>query len=203
VIAAIDRAIQLKSTYHIRIINLSLGRRVFESFRTDPLCKAVERAWRAGIFVAVAAGNMGRDRSLGTDGYATIASPGNDPYVMTVGAYNARGTTTRADDQLTTFSSKGPTMVDHVVKPDILAPGNFVVSTRSPTSLLATYTSTLVSTSEYKLSGSGTSADYLRLSGTSMATPMVSAAAALMLQANPALTPDQVKARMMRTACTS
>ena len=91
VIEAIETAIVLKDTYNIRVINLSLGRPVFESYTLDPLCQAVEAAWKAGIVVVVAAGNTGRDNSLGTHGYGTIASPGNDPYVITVGATNAKG----------------------------------------------------------------------------------------------------------------
>ena len=75
VIAAIDRAIALKSAYNIRVMNLSLGRVIKESYTKDPLCQAVERAWRAGIVVVVAAGNNGRDNSMGTSGYATITSP--------------------------------------------------------------------------------------------------------------------------------
>ena len=128
VIAAIDEAIALKGTYNIRVINLSMGHPVYESFKIDPLCQSVEAAWKAGITVVVAAGNLGRDNTLGTDGYATITSPGNDPYVITVGAMNANGTPWRSDDKITSYSSKGPTLVDHVVKPDIVAPGNNVVS---------------------------------------------------------------------------
>ena len=88
VISAIQEAIQLKSMYNIRVINLSLslGRPVFESYKLDPLCQAVEAAWKTGIVVVVAAGNSGRDNSQGTNGYATITSPGNDPCVITVGA---------------------------------------------------------------------------------------------------------------------
>jgi len=73
VIAALDRAVQLKKAYNIRVINLSLGRTIRESFQVDPLCQAVERAWKAGIVVVVAAGNNGRDNSMNTNGYATIA----------------------------------------------------------------------------------------------------------------------------------
>jgi serine protease AprX len=86
VIAAIQQAIQLQSQYNIRVINLSLGRPVFESYTLDPLCQAVEQAWNAGIVVVVAAGNTGRDNSHGTAGFATIDAPGNDPAVITVGA---------------------------------------------------------------------------------------------------------------------
>ena len=91
-IAAIQRAIALKSTYNIRVINLSLGRGIWESYTLDPLCQAVESAWKAGIVVVVAAGNSGRDNSMGTDGYATVGAPGNDPYVLTVGATLTHGT---------------------------------------------------------------------------------------------------------------
>ena len=115
VIAAIERAIQLKNQYNIRVINLSLGRPVFESYTVDPLCQAVESAWQAGIVVVVAAGNSGRDSS-GTHGYATISSPGNDPYAITVRRYETNGTTLGADARLPRYSSKGPTLYDHVVE---------------------------------------------------------------------------------------
>ena len=91
VIAAIQKAIALKDKYNIRVINLSLGRGVFESYTLDPLCQAVEQAWKAGIAVVVAAGNEGRDNSVGNQGYGTITAPGNDPFVITVGAMNTRG----------------------------------------------------------------------------------------------------------------
>jgi len=92
------------------------------------LCQAVEAAWKAGIVVVVAAGNDGRDNSFGTNGYGTIEAPGNDPYVITVGAMKTEATATRSDDLIASYSSKGPTPVDHIVKPDIVAPGNRVVS---------------------------------------------------------------------------
>src|ERR1035441_8206997 len=134
VIAAIDTAIQLyrSGKYNIRVINLSLGRPVFEPAAYDPLCQAVEQAWRAGIVVVVAAGNEGRDNSVGENGYGTINSPGNDPYVITGGAIKTEGTTTRTDDLIASYSSKGPTLYDHYVKPDLVAPGNLVVSTLPP-----------------------------------------------------------------------
>ena len=86
VLAAINQAIALKSAYNIRVINMSLGRPVYESYTQDPICQAVEAAWQAGIVVVVSAGNNGRDNSFGNEGYGTINSPGNDPYVITVGA---------------------------------------------------------------------------------------------------------------------
>src|SRR6266853_5725113 len=137
VIAAIQRAIALKSQYNIGVLNLSLGRGVFESYKLDPLCQAVEQAWNAGIVVVVAAGNYGRDNSNNNEGYGTITAPGNDPYVITVGAMRTMGTATRADDVIASYSSKGPTMLDHIVKPDIVAPGNLIVSSlASPTDTL-------------------------------------------------------------------
>ncbi len=226
VIAAIQTAISLKSTYNIRVINLSLGRQVYESYTLDPLCQAVEAAWNAGIVVVVAAGNQGRNDSAGTEGYGTIAVPGNDPYAITVGAMKTAGTPTRSDDTIASYSSKGPTAYDYVVKPDIVAPGNQVISTLAPNaSLLSSPTDVYLteyssySTTTSTGSGGNTknnkknstsslstvttntiSPSYMRLSGTSMATPVVSGAAVLLLQQNPNLTPDQVKARLMKTA---
>ena len=203
VIAAIDRAIALKSTYNIRVINLSLGRGIYESYKQDPLCQAVEKAWKAGIVVVVAAGNLGRDNSFGEQGYGTITAPGNDPYVITVGAMKSMFTNTAADDQIATYSSKGPSAVDHIVKPDIVAPGNGRVSTLPSTTatLYANNASTAVPKNYYQVGAtSSASSNYYRLSGTSMATPEVSGAIALMLQKNSSLTPDQVKARLMKTA---
>src|SRR6266704_1474455 len=136
VIAAIQAAISLKSTYNIRVINLSLGRQVYESYTLDPLCQAVEAAWNAGIVVVAAAGNQGRNNSADTDGYGTIAAPGNDPYVITVGAMKTASTPTRTDDTIASYSSKGPTAFDQVVKPDIVAPGNQVVSLLAPNASL-------------------------------------------------------------------
>jgi serine protease AprX len=209
VIAAIQRAVQLKATYNIRIINLSLGRNVFESSSLDPLCQAVESAWQAGIVVVAAAGNSGRDNSLGTQGYATIQAPGNDAQIITVGATKTNGTPTRLDDYVASYSSKGPTILDHVVKPDLVAPGNRIVSLLSPGSYLAVNDPGLklsplticdVSVLGVRTCSSGVSNKYFRLSGTSMATPVVAGAVALMFQKDPTLTPDTVKARLMKTA---
>lgn len=201
VIAAIQQAVALKNRYNIRVLNLSLGRPVTTSYRNDPLCQAVRAAWQAGIVVVVAAGNDGRDNSLGTNGYGTITAPGNSPYVITVGAMNTVGTLTSTDDKIASYSSKGPSSIDQVVKPDLVAPGNRIMSLYQGTSWLdATYPGNAVATSVY-MNNSGKSVPaYFELSGTSMATPMVAGAAALMIQRNPTLTPDQVKARLMKTA---
>ena len=200
VIAAIQRAIQLKGQYNIRVINLSLGRGVYESYKLDPLCQAVEQAYQAGIVVVAAAGNKGRDNSWGENGYGTISAPANDPYVLTVGAANTNGTPWRSDDKMTSYSSKGPTLIDHIIKPDVVAPGNNVSSLLVKGSTL----DTLVPGNEVSpLTYGGSSLDapqYFNLSGTSMATPVVSGAVALLLQRSPSLTPDQVKADIMKTA---
>jgi serine protease AprX len=202
VIAALDTAIQLKDTYNIRVINLSVGRGVFESYTLDPLCQAVERAWAAGIVVVVSAGNDGRNNSAGTNGYGTITSPGNDPYVITVGAMNTLGTLDRTDDIPGSYSSKGPTLFDQVIKPDLVAPGNMIVSLYSSGETLSqAIPKNVLPHSAYVKNGNRyRSATYFALSGTSMAAPVVSGAAALLLQHNPAMTPDQVKARLMMTA---
>ncbi|HKW19638.1 MAG TPA: S8 family serine peptidase [Terriglobales bacterium] len=199
VIAAIQAAIQLKNQYNIRIINLSLGRPVYESYTLDPLCQAVEQAWQAGIVVVVAAGNSGRDNSQRTSGFATIDAPGNDPYVITVGATRTFNSATRVDDAIASYSSKGPTLLDHIVKPDVVAPGNRIVSLLVSGSSLDANDRMLEVAPDACTTGS-CSSRYFRLSGTSMSTPVVSGAVALMLQQNPGLTPDTVKARLMKTA---
>jgi len=205
VIAAIQQTITLQSTYNIRVINLSLSRGVYESYTLDPLCQAVESAWRAGIVVVAAAGNMGQYDGAGTNGYATIGAPGNDPYVITVGATNTHGTGNQTSQTMASYSSKGPTAFDHIVKPDLVAPGNAIVSRMSSTgnALVTSYPALAVYPCNSSRTNCGAqygSARYMRLSGTSMTTPVVSGVAALLIQKTPSLTPDQVKARLMKTA---
>src|ERR1700721_349228 len=165
VIAAIAKAISLKPLYNIRVINLSLGRPVYESYKLDPVCQAVEAAWKRGIVVVVAAGNNGRYQP--TDGYGTITSPGNDPYVITVGAMKPMGTPTRSDDLIASYSSKGPTGIDHVVKPDVVAPGNLLVSLEEAGTLYNQNPGNRVPYSFYMNGGSSAaSSAYFTLSGT-------------------------------------
>src|SRR5262249_25283563 len=149
IIAAINTAILLKPLFNIRVINLSLGRPIFESYENDPLCQAVEAAYRAGIVVVVAAGNNGRDNSQGQNGYGTVTSQGNDPYVVTVGAMKTMGTTDRKDDLIASYSSKGPTAIDHIAKPDLVAPGNLLVSLGINGTLAAEFPQNRVSQDEY------------------------------------------------------
>ncbi|AYA74711.1 serine protease [Bacillus sp. Y1] len=164
----------------IDIISMSLGSTA-QNYRTeddDPMVKIVEEAWAAGIVVCVAAGNEGPEKS-------TIASPGLSDKVITVGALDDRNTVERSDDDVASFSSRGPTIYGGV-KPDILAPGVNIVSLRSPNSYL-----------DKLQKSSRVENDYFTLSGTSMATPICAGVVALMKEANPRLTPDEVKKLLM------
>jgi serine protease AprX len=185
VLAGIDWAIANRTKYGIRVINLSLGHPVAEPAATDPLCIAVERAVKAGMVVVASAGNYGMT-STGAPVLGGITSPGNSPAAITVGAIDTNGTADRSDDRVAPYSSRGPTRFDLAVKPDVVAPGTRIVSLESAGSYLAsTYP-------QWHVAGSGTNG-YLRLSGTSMATGVVSGGVALLLNAEPSLTPAQVK----------
>ena len=184
-----------RTAYNIRVVNMSLGAGVFESYNTDPLTLAAKRAVDAGIVVVAAAGNIGLNAS-GDPQYGAITAPANAPWVLTVGASNANGTARRNDDTMAPFSSRGPTAIDFIAKPDVVAPGTSVVSLSSPNSKM------YVEKAQYLVNGSRSTTykPYLKLSGTSMAAPVVSGTVALMLQANPQLTPNLVKAILQFTA---
>lgn len=191
VIAALDWLLVNAAQYNIRVVNLSLGRGVTESNTTDPLVLAAERLWDAGIVVVAAAGNDGHSGNM------TINSPGNSRKVITVGSLTDAGTGNDAsDDYASTFSSRGPSTGDLVLKPDLLAPGNKIVAAISSNQVLAQ----LLPTRHESCTRNGCNSMYLEMSGTSMATGVVSAAVALMLEKSPNLTPDTVKARLMRSA---
>ena len=212
VLAGINWIVQNKAKYNIRVLNVSLGHPVYESYKTDPLNKAVEAAWKAGIVVVCSAGNTGRigDDSAAYSGdnegygtaYGTIQCPGNDPLVITVGAMkNMDGN--RAHDKVATYSSRGPSRIDMVVKPDIMAPGNRVISVCADNSTLdnAFGNSNDIKMYEYQIGGKNEySKQYFELSGTSMAAPVVSGAAALLLDKDSSLSPDTIKARLMLSA---
>jgi serine protease AprX len=176
VINAIEFAVANKALYGIKVINLSLGHPIYESAKTDPLVQVVEAAVRAGIVVVVAAGNYGYNPATGATGYGGIASPGNAPSAITVGAAVTNNTVTRSDDRLATYSSRGPSWYDGVAKPDVLAPGQAMVSNGALGSTLAADYPSLVLTSGLN--------KYLKLSGSSMATGVVSGLVAIMVEAN-------------------
>jgi serine protease AprX len=195
IIAALDWVLENHAAYNIRVVNMSVGSAIHESAWTDPLTLAAKRVVDAGVVVVAAAGNFGKN-SLGLPQYGGISAPGNAPWVLTVGGSSTQGTANRADDIVGSFSSRGPTYIDWAAKPDLVAPGMGTVSLASagsnfyitkPTALLA---------------GSIVTANlpYLSLTGTSMAAPVVAGTVALMLQANPSLTPNAVKAILQYTA---
>jgi serine protease AprX len=194
VIAAFDYVLANQQVLPVRVINVSLGAGVFESYNSDFLTLAAKRAVDAGIVVVVAAGNNGRHN--GTSQYGGVTAPGNAPWVLTVGAASHGGTVDRTDDTVAGFSSRGPTLVDRAAKPDLVAPGVGIESLSDPNS------SMYASRSPYLLDGTVPTSylPYLSLSGTSQATPVVSGTVALMLQAAPALTPNLVKAILQYTS---
>jgi len=215
VIDALQFAVANKDRYGIRIINLSLGHPIFESAVTDPLVQAVEAAVRAGIVVVAAAGNYGINNATGLPGYAGITSPGNAPSAITVGAATTGNTIERTDDRVANYSSRGPSWYDGYAKPDIVAPGTGLLSSESAGSTLETlYPSLVVPSGTGKL---------MKLSGSSMATGVVSGLVAVMIETHdyaayqryqssgrlkklsvyvppPALTPNAIKAMLQYSA---
>src|SRR6185369_7449051 len=119
----------------ISVINLSIGSGVYESYNTDPLTQAAKRAVDAGIVVVTSAGNLGQNAAHQSQ-LGGITSPGNAPWVLTVGASSHQGTVSRADDIVAAFSSRGPTWIDFAAKPDVVAPGVGIESLADPQSLL-------------------------------------------------------------------
>ena len=182
VVAGLQWVLNNKDAYNIRVVNLSLNSSVMQSYNVDPIDAAVEILWFNKIVVVTAAGN---------DGKNALYPPANDPFVITVGSVDDRGSDSQGDDLLTSFSGWGTTP-DGVSKPDLVAPGLDIIS------LLASPNAALPKAHpDHLVSGSPA---YFRMSGTSMAAPMVSGAVALLLQDEPNLNPDQVKYRLKSTA---
>jgi serine protease AprX len=208
-LAGIDWVILHSKEYNIRVLNVSLAADSTESYLTDPLCRAVRNAVAAGITVVVAAGNYG----LGPDGrelYGTITAPGNEPSAITVGSSNPHDSGGRADDTVNFFSSRGPTRggwydpagvrhADNLLKPDLVAPGQRLVGALA-TDALGLTSSRLSQVFPQLVVQRGLKTGLMVASGTSFSAPVVSGTVALMLQANPGLTPPLVKAILQYTA---
>ena len=177
-----------RTTYNIRVINMSLGAAPTGSYKSDLMATAAEVLNFAGVTVVVSAGNTGPLAG-------TVTTPGTDPYVVTVGALDDNGTSLPFDDLMAVFSARGRTPFDYLSKPDLVAPGRKMISLRSPGSAL----DTLFPDRQVTATGALT-ADYYRLSGTSMAAPVVTGVIALMLERNPNLSPAQIKRRLKSSA---
>ncbi len=180
-LAAIQWVVSYKDTYNIKVLNLSLGTNSTQTYRSDPMNFAVEKAWDAGITVVVSASNLGPEPG-------TISKPGDDPWVITVGATDDQGTPGLGDDGVPNFSSRGPTAADGIAKPDVAAPGAHIISLRAPGSVIDTQFPNYIDSA------------YRKGSGTSMSTAVASGTVALMLHANPTWTPNRVKFALMATA---
>ncbi len=183
VISAADWIDAHAKQYNIRVANFSLATASETSIRADALDKAVERLWLDGIVVVAAAGNHGTGAPV-SESYA----PANDPFVITVGALDQHMTSDPSDDTVPSWSAYGTTM-DGFSKPDVSAPGRYMIST-------VPMGSTIETTVPDRVVAPG----YMWMSGTSFATPVVSAAAAQILARHPDWTPDQVKGALMLTA---
>jgi serine protease AprX len=189
ILAGLQWVLRNRSTYHIRIANLSFGGAALSGYQDDLLASAVEMLSFSGLTVVVSAGNDGQA------GASSITTPATDPFVITVGADDTHGTAGPKDDSIATWSSRGPTAFDGIAKPDLVAPGRRIVGLRAAGSTIDTlYPSR-------RVTAKGTlSAQYFTMSGTSMAAAIVSGAAALYLERHPSATPRQVKAQLTATA---
>jgi serine protease AprX len=181
VIAGLQWVVSNRARFNIRVVNLSWGTDATQGYGVDPLDRAVERAWAAGLVVVVSAGNQG-------PAAGTITKPADDPFVITVGATDTNGTATDLDDTVAPFSSAGPT-AGGLAKPDVLAPGVSIVSDRAPGSTVDTFRPT-----------ARFGASMFKGSGTSQAAAVVAGVAARMLDVDPTLTNDEIKGVLMATA---
>jgi serine protease AprX len=180
VVKGLQWVLDNKAKYNIRVVNLSLNGTVAESYHTSPLDAAVEILWFNKIVVVTSAGNQGS---------GAIYPPANDPFIITVGAADDMGTSSLSDDAVANFSAYGTTS-EGVKKPELVAPGKNIIAR-----LVNTNMGLAKAHPMNVISGS-----YFKMSGTSVAAPVVSGAVALLLQDEPNLTPDQVKYRLMATA---
>jgi serine protease AprX len=182
VIYGLQFAVDHRSDYNIRVVNLSLDSATPESYQTDPLDAAAESAWMHGLVVVTAAGNRGSAPD------AVQYSPANDPYVITVGGVDESATADPSDDAIADWSSQGTTQ-DGFQKPDVYAPGAHIVSVLAPNSAFADLCPSCI-----------VDGQYIRTSGTSMAAPMISGLVADLVQAHPRWTPNQIKGALTNPA---
>ena len=187
VVAGLQWVYENKNAYNIRVANLSLNSTMPESYHTSPLNAAVEILWFNGVTVVVSSGNNGSTAS------GVLYPPANDPFVITVGAADDRGTVAITDDLIPSFSAYGTT-TEGFAKPDLVAPGRNIIS------LLASDDSNLAVDHPANTVLGQLGANYFRMSGTSMASAVAAGAVALLLQDEPNLTPDQIKYRLKATA---
>jgi serine protease AprX len=197
VLAGLEWVLAYHHTHRIRVVNLSLGHASTNAYQDDPLARMVERLVRAGVVVVASAGNLGKTED-GTPVIGMVVSPGYTPGALTVGALNTKGTVSRSDDGVATYSSRGPVgdpddQSTWIIKPDLVAPGNAIVAAGAQNSYLwNNYPSRRL------IGDSG--GTYLILSGSSMATAVTSGAVAQLLQLQPKLTPSEVKFALQFTA---
>ena len=169
--------------YGIKVVNISMAGSSPTSFRADPLDQAVEQLWFQGITVVAAAGNFGTGSAVDMS-----AAPGNDPFIITVGALDQSGTSTPSDDTVAPWSAFGYTG-DGFSKPDISAPGRYLIMPVPNGAAIAQAVPARI-----------VAPGYMWMSGTSFSSPMVAGAAAQILARHPGWTPDQVKGALMLTA---
>lgn len=173
-----------KDAYNISVANFSLHSSAKNHFYNDPLDRAVEKLWFGGITVVAAAGNYG---TAGTPS-GVLYAPGNDPFVITVGAVDLGNSIKPNDDFAAPWSAYGRTE-DGFAKPEVGAPGRYIIGPVPAGSTLAS-----------ERPGNVVSPGYMQLSGTSFSAPVVSGTVAQMLALHPSWTPDQVKGALMLTA---
>jgi serine protease AprX len=180
-ILGLQWAVDHRSSYGIKVLNMSLGYQPTTSTVLNPLDQAVQAVWGSGIAVVTSAGNAGPFNG-------TILSPGDDPLVITVGALDDMASPSVSGDEMTDFSSAGPTSPDGWVKPDLVTSGRSVVSLAAPGSTVY----------DANPSARVGSANFVG-SGTSFSAAITSGAAALVLADDPGLSPNQLKARLLGT----